>query len=58
MELDNALDDLESNRFVLSEHHLSLAVFADELQELADNLAKARSRLQMVVLSLRVRTLG
>ncbi|MDD9333902.1 MAG: transporter, partial [Bartonella sp.] len=29
MELDDALDDLESNRFVLGEHHLSLAVFAD-----------------------------
>ncbi|WP_375628762.1 MULTISPECIES: VirB4 family type IV secretion/conjugal transfer ATPase [unclassified Bartonella] len=45
MELDDALDDLESNRFVLGEHHLSLAVFADTPQELADNLAKARSRL-------------
>ncbi len=45
LELDDALDDLESNRFVLGEHHLSLAVFADTPQELADNLAKARSHL-------------
>ncbi|WP_336294022.1 VirB4 family type IV secretion/conjugal transfer ATPase [Bartonella sp. CB169] len=44
-ELDDALDDLESNRFVLGEHHLSLAVFADTTKELADNLAKARSHL-------------
>ncbi|MCL6230296.1 VirB4 family type IV secretion/conjugal transfer ATPase [Bartonella bilalgolemii] len=45
LELDDALDDLESNRFVLGEHHLSLAVFADTPRELIDNLAKARSRL-------------
>ncbi|MGL2349614.1 VirB4 family type IV secretion/conjugal transfer ATPase [Helicobacter pylori] len=44
-ELDDALDDLESNRFVLGEHHLSLAVFADTQRELIDNLAKARVRL-------------
>ncbi|MEP9356822.1 VirB4 family type IV secretion system protein [Xanthobacter sp. KR7-65] len=44
-ELDGALDDLESNRFVLGEHHLSLSVFASSVKELADNLAKARSHL-------------
>ncbi|WP_407966215.1 VirB4 family type IV secretion/conjugal transfer ATPase [Bartonella sp. C271] len=43
--LDEALDDLESNRFVLGEHHLSLAVFADRPQELAEHLSKARSYL-------------
>ncbi|EJF78852.1 Type IV secretion system protein virB4 [Candidatus Bartonella washoeensis] len=45
LELDDALDDLESNHFVLGEHHLSLAVFSDTPQKLADNLAKSRSRL-------------
>lgn len=44
-ELDDALDDLESNRFVLGEHHLSLAVFANTPHELADYLSKARFRL-------------
>ncbi|WCR55095.1 MAG: ATPase required for both assembly of type IV secretion complex and secretion of T-DNA complex VirB4 [Bartonella clarridgeiae] len=43
--LDDALDDLESNRFVLGEHHLSLAVFSDHPQELAEHLSKARSYL-------------
>ncbi|WP_336294547.1 VirB4 family type IV secretion/conjugal transfer ATPase [Bartonella sp. CB169] len=43
--LDEALDDLESNRFVLGEHHLSLAVFADDTKKLAENLSKARSHL-------------
>ncbi|WP_026088230.1 VirB4 family type IV secretion/conjugal transfer ATPase [Bartonella rattaustraliani] len=43
--LDEALDDLESNRFVLGEHHLSLAVFAIHPKELAENLSKARSHL-------------
>ncbi|WP_078718839.1 MULTISPECIES: VirB4 family type IV secretion/conjugal transfer ATPase [unclassified Bartonella] len=43
--LDDALDDLESNRFVLGEHHLSLAVFSDRPQELAEYLSKARSYL-------------
>ncbi|OPB31770.1 VirB4 family type IV secretion/conjugal transfer ATPase [Bartonella sp. AR 15-3] len=43
--LDEALDDLESNRFVLGEHHLSLAVFSDRPQELAEHLSKARSYL-------------
>jgi type IV secretion system protein VirB4 len=44
-ELDDAMDDLESNRFVLGEHHLSLAVFAPTVKELTDHLAKARSSL-------------
>ncbi|EJF76231.1 VirB4 family type IV secretion/conjugal transfer ATPase [Bartonella alsatica] len=43
--LDEALDDLESNRFVLGEHHISLAVFADHPKILAENLSKARSHL-------------
>ncbi|KAB2791386.1 MULTISPECIES: VirB4 family type IV secretion/conjugal transfer ATPase [Hyphomicrobiales] len=44
-ELDDAMDDLESNRFVLGEHHLTLAVFATSVKELTDNLAKARASL-------------
>ncbi|MBB5073971.1 type IV secretion system protein VirB4 [Bartonella callosciuri] len=43
--LDEALDELESNRFVLGEHHLSLAVFADHPKALAEHLSKARSHL-------------
>ncbi|MGK6315617.1 VirB4 family type IV secretion/conjugal transfer ATPase [Neorhizobium sp. DT-125] len=44
-ELDDALDDLESNRFVLGEHHLTLSVFGNSIKELTDNLAKSRSHL-------------
>lgn len=44
-ELNDAMDDLESNRFVLGEHHLSLAVLAPTVKELTDHLAKARSSL-------------
>ncbi|MEK1851474.1 MAG: VirB4 family type IV secretion system protein [Phyllobacterium sp.] len=44
-DLDDALDDLESNRFVLGEHHLSLAVFASSMKDLTDNLAQSRSHL-------------
>ncbi|PZM12890.1 VirB4 family type IV secretion/conjugal transfer ATPase [Rhizobium tubonense] len=44
-ELDDAMDDLESNRFVIGEHHLTLSVFAATMKELTDNLAKARASL-------------
>jgi type IV secretion system protein VirB4 len=44
-ELDDALDDLESNRFVLGDHHLTLTVFADSVKELTDNMAKSRTHL-------------
>ena len=44
-ELDNAMDDLESNRFAIGEHHLTLSVFASTVKELTDNLAKARASL-------------
>lgn len=44
-ELDDALDELESNRFVLGDHHLTLTVFADSVKELTDNLAKSRTHL-------------
>ena len=44
-ELDDAMDDLESNRFVLGEHHLTLSVFSASVKDLTDNLAKARAAL-------------
>ncbi|WP_416067661.1 VirB4 family type IV secretion/conjugal transfer ATPase [Rhizobium sp. ZK1] len=44
-ELGEAMDDLESNRFVLGEHHLSLTIFASSVQELTDHMAKARAHL-------------
>ncbi|MGK9086099.1 VirB4 family type IV secretion system protein [Brucella intermedia] len=44
-ELSDAMDDLESNRFVMGEHHLSLSVFASSVKELADHMAKARADL-------------
>lgn len=44
-ELDAAMDDLESNRFVMGEHHLGLAVFAPSVEELTDHIAKARPHL-------------
>ncbi len=44
-ELDAAMDELESNQFVLGEHHMSLCVFASSVKELTGNLAKARSHL-------------
>ena len=42
-DLSLALDDLESNRWVLGEHHLSIAVFAETIPALNDNLPAARS---------------
>lgn len=42
-ELSVALDDLESNRWMLGEHHLSVAVFAETVTTLNDHLAAARS---------------
>lgn len=44
-ELDEAMDELESNRFVLGEHHLTLAVFAPSMKGLTENLATARAGL-------------
>ena len=44
-ELTQALDELESNRFLLGEHHLSLAIYADSVKQLADNMGKARAHL-------------
>lgn len=41
-ELGDALDDLESNRFVMGDHHLSLLVYADTPGELSEHMAFAR----------------
>ena len=42
-ELSLGLDDLESNRWVLGEHHLSVAVFAPTVKLLADYVSQARN---------------
>lgn len=44
-ELHQGLDDLESNRFVLGEHHLSVAVYASSTKELIERMAKCRAHL-------------
>ena len=44
-ELGAAEDALASNEFVMGSHHLSLAVYADDLKQLADRGARARARL-------------
>jgi type IV secretion system protein VirB4 len=43
--LDDALDDLMSNRFVMGDHQASLLVYGDSPRELADHISKARALL-------------
>nr|WP_269747828.1 TrbG/VirB9 family P-type conjugative transfer protein [Sphingomonas sp. TDK1] len=43
MELLDGVDDLMANRFVLGEHHLSIAVMDDDKRRLLDRLSIARS---------------
>lgn len=45
LDLADAADDLQSNRFVLGEHHFSLAVFGETTKRLAENLSTARAAL-------------
>ncbi|WHQ72932.1 VirB4 family type IV secretion/conjugal transfer ATPase [Methylorubrum extorquens] len=40
--LDTALDDLESGRFVMGEHHFSVLVRADDPSGLSETMARAR----------------
>ena len=44
-ELSEALDDLESNRFALGDHHLSLIVYAEAPRQLPDHMSLARRAL-------------
>lgn len=44
-ELKTGLDDLESNRFVFGEHHISLLVYGSDNKVIAENLSKARNAL-------------
>lgn len=44
-ELIDAGDDLMSNRFVLGDHHFTLAVYADSLKALRDHMSVARAAL-------------
>lgn len=44
-QLDEAEDALASNEFVMGSHHLSLCIYANELNSLADRSARARTRL-------------
>ena len=43
--LDDALDDLMSNRFVMGDHQASLLVYGDSPRELGDHMSKARALL-------------
>lgn len=44
-ELDLALNDLQSNKFTMGEHHLALLVKARDVKELSNNVAEARAAL-------------
>lgn len=44
-DLVDASDDLMSNRFVLGDHHFTLAVYAESLKGLRDNMSIARAAL-------------
>lgn len=43
--LDEALDDLMSNRFVMGEHQASVLVYGDSPRELAEHMARTRALL-------------
>ena len=45
VELSDALDDLESNRFALGDHHLSVLVYAETPRQLLDHMSIARRAL-------------
>lgn len=45
VELQLAEDALASNEFVIGSHHLNVAVFGDDMKQLADRASRARARL-------------
>ena len=44
-ELAEASDDVQANRIVMGEHHLSLVVYASDVKTLGEHLSKARAEL-------------
>jgi hypothetical protein len=44
-DLNEALNDLQSNKFTMGEHHMSLLIKADDVKALANNVAEARAAL-------------
>ncbi|RTL99724.1 VirB4 family type IV secretion/conjugal transfer ATPase [Ancylobacter aquaticus] len=44
-DLVDAADDVQANRIVMGEHHLSLMVFAGDVKTLGEHLSKARAEL-------------
>lgn len=44
-ELDDAMDDIASNRIAMGDHHLTITVLADSVQQLQKNIALARANL-------------
>jgi len=44
-EIDDALNDLVSNKFVFGQHHLSLVIFAENTDQLKINLSDAKNEL-------------
>ncbi|CAM2164755.1 Type IV secretion system protein virB4 [Burkholderia latens] len=44
-EIDRALDELVSRKFIMGEHHSTLLVYADKANELPGNMAKAKAAL-------------
>lgn len=47
-QISTALDDLVSGRFIMGEHHFSLTVFGDTVDDVRDYLAKSKSDLSDV----------
>lgn len=45
VDLQQAEDALASNEFVIGSHHLNVAVFGDDMKQLADRASRARARL-------------
>lgn len=50
-QINHALNDLISGRFIMGEHHCTLTVFADDVETVRDNLAKASYSLAEVAIT-------